>query len=64
VVCLIQITAWVSGLGSPAFHLHNVAHLGHVHELVDEALAVHLGQNTALVVIPAIRCQQISSNDL
>ena len=39
--------------GLATLHLPDVAPLGHVHELVDEALAVHLGQDPALVVVPA-----------
>ena len=36
-----------------AVHLEDVPDLGHVHELVDEPLAVHLGQDAPLVVVPA-----------
>jgi len=31
----------------------DVSHLGNVYELVDKTLTVHLGQDAALVVVPA-----------
>ncbi len=43
----------VVALGSTALHLHDLSHLGNVDKLIDESLTVHLGQNTALVVVPA-----------
>ena len=39
--------------GIVAVHLHDVPYLGHVHKLIDQPLAVHLGQDAALVVIPS-----------
>ena len=41
------------GSDGGAVHLHNVANLGNIHELVHQPLAVHLGEDTPLVVIPA-----------
>ena len=40
-------------LALATLHLPDVPPLGHVHELVDEPLAVHLGQDAPLVVVPA-----------
>jgi len=39
-------------LALATLHLPDVPPLGHVHELVDEPLAVHLGQDAPLVVVP------------
>ena len=39
--------------GLATLHLPDVAPLGHVDELVDQPLSVHLGQDPALVVVPA-----------
>ncbi len=36
-----------------AVDLNDIADLGNVDKLVDEALTVHLGQNASLVVVPA-----------
>ena len=39
-------------LRSGAVHFNDLAHLGHIHELVDQTLTVNLGQNAALIIIP------------
>ncbi len=36
-----------------AVDLNDVADLGHVDKLVDQALTVHLGKDASLVVVPA-----------
>jgi hypothetical protein len=40
------------GSHAVAVDLDDVADLGHVDKLVDEALTVHLGQDASLVVVP------------
>ena len=47
---IIMMPRNVSGI--VAVHLHDVPDLGHVHKLINQPLAVHLGQDAALVVIP------------
>ena len=39
-------------LASAALDLNDVSDLGNVDKLVDESLAVHLGEDASLVVIP------------
>ena len=48
----LSFTCFFRFLRSRAVDLHDLAHLGDIDELVDEALAVDLGQDAALVVIP------------
>ena len=39
-------------LRAGAVHLDDLADLGHVDELVNQALAVDLGQNASLIIVP------------
>ena len=39
-------------LRAGAVDLDDLADLGHVDELVNQALAVHLGQNASLIIVP------------
>ncbi len=40
----------------------DVSNLGNVDKLIDESLTVHLGQDTALVVVPATDLRSGESN--
>ena len=42
----------LSELRAGAVDLDDLADLGDVDELVDQALAVHLGQNASLIIVP------------
>ena len=50
----LQMLIALGAAGGAAVDLHNLAHLGHVHKLIDKSLTVNLGEDTALVVVPAI----------
>ena len=43
-----------------AVHLDNVANLGDVDKLVDQALTVHLGENAALVIVSATNKKSVA----
>ena len=45
----------LSELRAGAVDLDDLADLGDVDELVDQALAVHLGQNASLIIVPGLR---------
>ncbi len=48
--------------GGAAVDLNDVADLGYVHKLIDEPLTVHLGEDAALIVVPATENQSINEN--
>ena len=45
----------LSELRAGAVDLDDLADLGDVDELVDQALAVHLGQNASLIIVPGAK---------